>query len=230
MTDEDPTQRIKSRGYWRVVIRPTRFEDHRVSSLAELEESARSCVVQIRGWDYPHWPRDGTQRMGEFIEGLVDWEDHKELWRLYRTAQFVHLFAMREDWWKDNQSFRQIDVEPGTALSYESTVYSFTEIYLFAGRLATRFKLGPQVKIDISIEGIGERQLQTFDFGRVPFNEERRSRVDRFVFEADYDPEVLVAEGRKLALSPLQRLFELFSWDTTPETLEPIQAKLLESR
>lgn len=230
MTDEDLTSRIKSRGYWRVVVRPTRFDEDRVATLAELEESARSCVVQIRGWDYPHWPRLGTRRMGEFIEGSVDWEDHKELWRLYRTAQFVHLFSMREDWLRDNQGIRRIDVEPGKVLSYDSTIFSFTEIYLFAGRLATRFKLGPRVTIEIALEDLVGRQLYTFDYNRVPFNEQRRAHVTRFASEADYDPQSLLAEGRKLALRPLQRLFELFSWDSTPETLEPIQAKLLDSR
>lgn len=230
MSTAELADRIRSRGYWRTVIRPTQFDANRVSSLAELEESGRSCIVEIRGWDYPHWPREGLRRMGDFIEGTIDWEDHKELWRLYKTAQFVHLFAMREDWLRENSSVRHMNVDPGALLAYESTIFSFTEIYYFASRLATRFKLGPQVTIEIEIGGISGRQLHTFDFNRVPFNEQRRAHVARFSFIQDYDPEALVADGRQLALQPLQRLFELFNWDTTPEALEPVQAKLLQNR
>ena len=168
--------------------------------------------------------------MGEFIEGATDWEDHKELWRMYRSAQFLHIFATREDWLNENESFRHVDAEPGSVLSYDSTIFSFTEIYLFAGRLATRFKLGPRISIEIGIEALEGRQLYTFDYNRVPFNEERKCHVPRFAFADEYDPQSLVAEGRKLALHPLQRLFELFSWDATPETLAPVQAKLLDRR
>jgi hypothetical protein len=230
VTSGDPTATIRSRGYWRVVVRPTRFQEDRVSGLAELEESARSCIVEIRGWDYPHWPREGTRRMGEFIEGRVDWEDHKELWRLYRTSQFVHLFAMREDWLGENQGIRRLDITPGSVLSYDSTIFSFTEIFLFAARLGGRFNLGPKIRIEIDLEGLANRRLYTFDVNRVPFGDYRRADVERFRYEEEYEPATLIADARKLALTPLQRLFELFNWDTTPESLEPAQARLLENR
>src|ERR1043166_6582061 len=99
MGAKEVEKKIRSRGYWRVVIRPSSFIAER-ARLRDLEQIARDTVVQLRGWDYPHFPRDGVTRGNDFIEALTDsgWIQHIELWRLYQSGQFVHLFAMREDW------------------------------------------------------------------------------------------------------------------------------------
>ena len=49
--------KIRSRGYWRVVIRPTTFQEHRVPRYADLFPIIEKNSVQLRGWDYPHIDR-----------------------------------------------------------------------------------------------------------------------------------------------------------------------------
>src|ERR1044072_2223475 len=83
MGAKEVEKKIRSRGYWRVFIRPSSFIAER-ARLRDLEQIARDTVVQLRGWDYPHFPRDGFRRENDFIEALTDsgWIQHIELWRL----------------------------------------------------------------------------------------------------------------------------------------------------
>ena len=167
MDAKELEKKIRSRGYWRVVIRPSGFIAER-ARLRDLEQIARDSVIQLRGWDYPHFPKEGVTRGNDFIEALTDveWLSHIELWRLYQSGQFVHLFAMREDWVEGTPMAGLGNVKPGTLLSYESTLYTITEIFLFAARLAQRMALGPEVIVEYSLVDLLNRRLETFNPGR----------------------------------------------------------------
>src|SRR5216117_1721135 len=167
MDAKELEKKIRSRGYWRVVIRPSGFIAER-ARLRDLEQIARDSVVQLRGWDYPHFPKEGVTRGNDFIEALTDveWLSHIELWRLYQSGQFVHLFAMREDWVEGTSLPGLGNVKRGTLLSYESTLYTITEIFLFAGRLAQRMALGPDVVVEYGLYNLQNRRLETFNPGR----------------------------------------------------------------
>jgi hypothetical protein len=230
MTSEDLLGLIKSRGHWRTVIRPTRFKESLVEGLKDLEEAAHSSVVQLRGWDYPHWPRDGVIRKQDHIEGLTNWQDHKEIWRLYQSGQFAHLFALREDWLAENDGIRRMDIEPGRVLSYESTVFTVTEVFLFASRLAARLSMGPKVSVHVELHGIKGRNLHTFDFGRVDFSPNRRSNIEGFRYEVDLVPGELISDPKQLARPAVKRLFEQFNWDMSLESIAALQEKLLAGR
>src|SRR6266516_1867616 len=158
---------IRSRGYWRVNIRPSVFIAER-AALRDLEAIARDAVVQLRGWDYPHFPRDGVTRGNDFIEAATEaaFISHLEVWRLYQSGQFIHVFSMREDWVEGTPMPGLGNVKPGTLLSYESTLYTITEIFLFAARLAQRMALGPEVIVEYSLVDLLNRKLETFNPGR----------------------------------------------------------------
>lgn len=221
---------IRQRGYWRVLIRPTAFKSDLVPTLRELEENVRGSVVQIRGWDYPHWSGDPPVRIDDSIEGSVDWEDHKEYWRAYQSGQFVHYFAMREDWLRENQPIRQMGIHPKTVLGYEMAIYSFTEIFLFAGRWTARLGLGPEVLVEIALLELAGRTLYTFNPNRVPFGPYRQAATASFHHSQKYQPSELIGDAPEHALTPLRRLFEQFRWDTTEENLREVQQKLLKER
>lgn len=222
--------KIRERGYWHVLIRPTAFKRNLVSSLRELESAVETSVVQIRGWDYPHWPKSGVRRIDDSIEGTVDWEDHKEYWRAYESGQFVHFFAMREDWLGENSSLRRVPVEPKSVLGYETTIYTFSEIFLFAARWTSKLGLGPEVLISVKLQELAGRHLHTFDFNRVPFEPYRTSATSTFSHEVQYSPSELIANAAELAVLPLRGLFEQFHWDVADENLREVQRKLIEVR
>jgi len=47
MNSDELLKKIHSEGYWRVNIRPTRFEKERIGSLAECKEVVEACQVQL---------------------------------------------------------------------------------------------------------------------------------------------------------------------------------------
>jgi hypothetical protein len=224
---------IKSRGYWRVVIRPTVFQQERFTSLAELERAFNDSRVQLRGWDYPHDPSDGVRRAADYIEGSVDWAEHKEVWRLYQSGQFVHLFAMREDWWDDGIPLSGGGhIKPGTHVSLLSTIFSFTEICLFAARLTERLALGPEVVLSYEIFNLADRQLQVFHSDRSPLHSSRRSSsaFKKFERELTLKPEDLVARAPEIAVDQALALFEGFNWEPSRESVVDDQRRFLEKR
>jgi len=233
MDAKELEKKIRTRGYWRVVIRPSGFIAER-ARLRDLEQIARDSVIQLRGWDYPHFPKEGVTRGNDFIEALTDveWLSHIELWRLYQSGQFVHLFAMREDWVEGTPMPGLGNVKPGTLLSYESTLYTITEIFLFAARLAQRMALGPEVIVEYSLVDLLNRKLETFNPGRdslflVPRATALGHSYERIVTEK---AERLVAGAPEIALEQALDLFERFGWDASRESLQEEQRKFLERR
>jgi len=86
------------------------------------------CLLGLRflGLDYPDIPREGITRHKDFLQGLTSWEHHLELWRLYQSAQFVHLFAFQEDWWSESEWFilpAQLSFAPGVLDTRQPIVY-----------------------------------------------------------------------------------------------------------
>src|SRR6266571_644849 len=131
MDATDLGNEIRSRGYWRVNVRPTVFIPERVA-LRELEAITRDSIVQLRGWDYPHFPREGVTRGNDFIEGATEaaFISHLEVWRLYQSGQFIHLFSMREDWVEGTPLPGLGNVKPGELLSWESPLYPTKKTFL----------------------------------------------------------------------------------------------------
>jgi len=97
---DDVIKKIKSKGYWEINIHPVTYQDVRVSA-TKLRELIKSCVVELRGWDYPHIHQDegGPNAIPQGIEKYFDSGDYLiEFWRLTTSFNFYHLIALIEDW------------------------------------------------------------------------------------------------------------------------------------
>ena len=227
----DLLERIRSRGYWDIRVTPSEFHAERLPRLADLERAFREAHVQLRGWDYPHNPKDGTTRGPDYIEGMIDWTHYLEFWRLYKSGQFVHLFGMREDWYKEG-GLSGLNIEPGTILSLGSTLYTMTEIFLFASRLTEAFPLGPNVDIRLRLHGLSNRQLDTMDPGRIPLDEFRRASASTREFARGLSVPAgeLIARANEFAVDQTLALYEVFNWDPARQSVVEEQRKFLERR
>ena len=232
MTPEEVLALIRSTGYWRVVIRPTAFDAKRATSLGALEDAVRESRVMFRGWDYPHLPNQ-VDRLGDHIQAANSWMSHHELWRAYLSGQFVHLFSFREDYWKaEAEGFGGPAPEPGTALSLLSTLYSLTEITNFAARFSERLSLGPSIQVEYRMFGIGGRQLQLFEPGRVELGPYRKSsdQLHEYGGEVVAEPLDLVASANEIAVDFALDLFQQFNWEPARESVQEDQRRFLERR
>ena len=84
----DILKKIHSKGYWRVNIRPTIFNEGLVKSFSEARAIMDKCGVLLRGWDFPHFTNAKIINMNNWIESQVEFEGHIEYWRFYLTGQF----------------------------------------------------------------------------------------------------------------------------------------------
>jgi hypothetical protein len=155
--------------HWRVNIRPGSYEPNLIPTLKDCYDVIEQAKVRLRGWDYPHL----SHRQNERAQGtnwVACWSDSQgqfEYWRFYQSAQFLHLFSVREATepaWREQlgrearshfSHLTEIDWSqvPG-CISFVNTLYRITEIFEFAARLAQRGVYEGLVSIRIDIKKI----------------------------------------------------------------------------
>lgn len=80
-------QKIKSKGYWKIVIMPFEYKKERIR-LGDIKQIVERSHVMKRGWPYPFTYQAGDTFASDLISNGyystdVDWEKHIEIWRMY---------------------------------------------------------------------------------------------------------------------------------------------------
>ena len=80
-------EKIRSTGYWRVNIRPTKFDKSRIDSLESCWELVNSCKISLRGWDYPRVKEEERISGEDWVQSGTDFDTlgYVELWRFYQS-------------------------------------------------------------------------------------------------------------------------------------------------
>lgn len=239
MSREELIKKIKSRGYWKVQFQPFKFKKNAVERKKLLEIVGKS-TVKLRGWDYPHFSHwdDPSNRQAvlgaNFIEGGSDWDVQIEFWRMYESCQFVHLFAMDEDWWQESGFYsdsRYKGIKPGEVFNIISGLYTIFEIFEFAHRLAKSGVFGEGVTICISLNNTQGRKLKIMDFMRGPLFGDYKSHEKNITFKKEFSIEELINEHKKLSIDTAIWIFESFNWlDSPREVFEKDQKNLYDRR
>lgn len=241
----DLVKKIKGYGYWRILIRSNKFDAGLISSIADARQIIEDNKVVLRGWDYPHSDRELKTASEDSIESVCDWGagPFYEYWRYYLSGQFLHYFAMREDCRIDAEGAAKIksriffpegkldDVK--SFLGILSTLYTFTEVFFFASRLAQNGNLGEDsIHIEITLHKVKDRMLYVEDAGR----DLHRPYVcsfadDKIVMTFDLNRSDLISNYAELALDNTIKLFGYFNWENpSKQILEDDQRKFLERR
>src|SRR5690349_1351560 len=95
-------EKIQSKAYWRINFRPLVLPETMLS-LPQCNDLVDKCHVELRGWDYPHMSRrrdvdSDYGPAGKYYEHWIDWDQHIEFWRMFRSSQYLHYRALWEDW------------------------------------------------------------------------------------------------------------------------------------
>lgn len=228
-------EKIKSRGYWQVVIRPLQYEKEKISDLSQCLQLVKDSKVKLRGWDYPHISNREPPYNGiDYVEGTVDWDIHKEFWRMFQSGQFVHLFGCWEDWFDEEVPFigysKFHHLKPRTVLGVIMTLYTVTEIYEFAARLAQKNLFENSVFLSINLKGMKNRKLTCFDVGR-RFFVDYVSHIEDIGREKEVPIETLLGKGHEIALDETIEIFKRFNWASpSRDILKEDQTKFLEGK
>jgi hypothetical protein len=219
--------KIRSRGYWRVVIRPTTFQEHRVPNYANLFRIVEKNSVQLRGWDYPHIDHTRPPLRGDdWVGQEYDREDQVESWRIYPSGLFVHYFTMAGDW-RDRSSWWPAEPgwRSGQEFYYLDTIFSLREIYEFAARLALSPASASPLRVEIDLQGLRGRRLTTTDREIAMFGD-YRTQVAGWTHHWEGAQTELIARPRELAALATQDLLARFGLNVSLETLGRLQQRM----
>ncbi len=203
--------KIKSRGYWRVVIRPTTFVEDRVPNLYVLQRILEKTSVQLKGWNFPHI--DGFRELDqgpdwvgqEIVSGEI-----QEMWRFYQSSQLVHYFAIPEDWKAAHRQSTSDDARKAVWSYIRDFVARFTEIFELATRLTLSEAGDDGTHLAILVGNIQDHRLHlpalSSEAGWIPVCQQ-----PSWSCEADFSRLELVAGANELALEWAKEFFKCFT-------------------
>lgn len=230
-------KKIKSKGYWEINIHPDVYNSQRIEK-QRIKEIVRSSVVELRGWDYPHFrDSEGPYSILNGIEKFIDWSNHIEFWRMTQSANFYHLLSLREDWIKDveyrNMWSKGDELKGKKWLGVLSTLYTLTEIFEFAKRLSHQNIFDENVIIEIKLYDLVDRILVIDSPNKFPFSFERKAKISEpWTYHKNFfSVNEVLNQSDEIALNAFVDLVYLFEWDNPPiESLKNDQQKFLQGR
>lgn len=225
---QDLLDKLHEHGYWRVVIRPTAFQQDRIPLLKKCEEIVASSVVNLRGQEYPDVTGCQIIRGNDWIEASVDRTPYLEYWRLFQSGQFIQHHAFYEDWGISEKERQRIS-DGAPFLRINATLYRLTEIFEFAARLARWDVLDPAVEIGITLYGTKGRRLVFMDPERFFEDSRWESTVETITYPSKVLPVIeLRTRTPDLALDAAEWIFERFNCDVPRSLLSQSQQRLLQ--
>jgi len=220
----EPVQPMLGGPYWRVIVRPTDYQAEYVS-FAQLESTLQKAQVRLRGWYFPHLSR----RANEICSGtnyLAMWNifHNYEYWRFYESAQLIHYHGVREcvdSGYKEKieevtrSNLKWLDPDWSTVTGYFDIinfVYTVTEIFEFAARLASALELQKQMHIEIGLENVKGFILGISDWGRAWDYLYQWNGSDSLSGSWDVDSRDLSATAHDQSLAAIIWFFQRFGW------------------
>lgn len=231
---EEFVNKIKEKGYWRILIRPNHFNNVKVQDIKDLSRLIEQTEVRLRGWYYPHYGRENRSVGKDYIQSFCDYTSHKEFWRFYQSSQFIHYRAIREDYEFDYSKRRPLSInEPSPTNKYLEiliTLYTITEVLEFAARLANKDIYDDNIYISISLNDLYDRQLFFYDDGRDLWGN-YRSKENELEFEKTFNTKDFITNHNQFAVDAAYWFFQRFNWTACPKgLLKEEQNKLIERR
>jgi len=215
-------EKVKSRGYWRIELRPTTFKEDQFT-VAQCRHLIEDNQVRLRGWYFPHISR----QHGDFfnaenhVVGFVDWYEHYEVFKLFQSGQFVYYLNFWEDWINYPPYGYDVKLPNGrTRPNVKETImtlYTVTEIFLFASRLASSEFRDKTMHVSIELHDCENRGLILDQFGR-NLNDFYTCKIPKFKIVKDMPLQEIITNYASLALDTTFEIFEKFNWDYSEET------------
>lgn len=220
-----------------VAVSPNRYTSQAMTR-EQMFGALSSSAVNARGWSFPYYD-ERCVLVGpneRYIGGEIDFTTavvHLEEWRLYSSGQF--LLRMRpwevpdQEWQRKvrdtfNSRGRQLSESVVGFLAFDLLIFSVTEAYIFAGRLAQSMPYDGMIDIKIGLKSVQGYALASRD--------EQRRLYDAYMTTIDnpHDDvtmpiDALVADPKAAAATALIRLFRQFRWHDPPtrETIRQLQ-------
>jgi ribosomal protein L37AE/L43A len=213
--------RIASRGYWRVVIRPGGYRSSRIPNVLDLRKQLRRLSVHSPGLFFPRVPaRESAPAGADFDQWSGGREPYLEAWRFYQSGQLVHNASIPEDW-QEPDGLRPIEGgwAPGKILRVTHTIHRLMEVCELAARIASSDGVGDYLEVSVWIMGLRGRIPWLDDDGGHFFGESNRARIQEFGKRWFMPRPSFMSDPKALARDAASELFRYFGWDPLLEEL-----------
>lgn len=238
MSNEELLAEIRSRGYWRVEMHSTQYQEKRLPTRRAMQNLVNKATVSLRGWPYPYFRAEETTYDGKGLEGQVDWSYHKEYWRLYESGQWLHYLCLPGAWRSREEIFKGRSTLPPQHPGYlhvrGDVLFTLTEILRFAAGLVQDGALDPTAFLSIQLHNTHDYMLYE-SFERPWFFIHEYVNPSHTPIEQSKSVAVgqLSTVVDQLALETTIKVFEVFGWipgEAAERMLAEEQKKLIERR
>lgn len=217
---------IKTRAYWDVAVRPTRFQPDRLAYGA-LQQSFEGVVVRWRGWEFPFRnPNSPVVKGDDYIEQENNWENHLEHWRLYQSGLVIVVTAMPSDWRERSTWTRPPDGwTPGSTLGIGEVLYRYSEILEFASRLSSAVPGDDELSVSVALNGLKGRLLVMDEPGRWMWPSQHPAAIESFSRSVRLSRDEVDSKKREIAAQWTSELLARFDKDISATVLRDWQDK-----
>lgn len=220
-------EKILSRGYWQVTIRPVRFMENRVAEIDKLLPILDKTSVRLLGWDFPHIDIKSSPKIfRDFIQQEFDWNHFVSLWSFFQSGQLYYLFGNHKDWRDQSITFPIRDGEiwePDKLLDINIVVYNFTEIFEFAARLSMTEAGDEKMHVGVLVGNLKDRML----YSRHGLFQTYKTSMIEYPIDKEFDRADLLANARDIAVIEARELMLRFNLKLSIEEIKEMQKKLI---
>jgi len=204
---EQIIRKIKKSNHWRILIRPTIFEETRVSNRNTCLEIIENNRILLRGLDFPHFDRNKIKKFKEGIHCGIDFHNifHIiEYWKFWQSGQFILLKTFDEEF-IDDYNIKNF-------LSITRTIYQITEVFEFSRRLILQDILIPSLEISITLSGVQDRTL-IYEDNRILIHE-YKCDYGKIIHNKEYNSRDFLVNTHDYSLDFIIYIFKQFYWDS----------------
>ncbi len=225
----DLLEKIRSRGHWKVIVRPTQFVENRVEDFSKLEHILEKSSVRLSRWGFPHISDKSMLHRGADWTGQeLEWERYLEIWRFYQSGQFVYYGGLVTDWSDETNGLHRKGVDETKKLSVRDVIFRYTEVFELAARLSLTKAGGDGTHIEVTLDNLGSRRLwldPSSHWGSSVIQKFSLS-INEWTYKDNFNSAALFANTKELALKPAIELFRRFGWNPPLEILRDMQSQL----
>ncbi len=216
-------KKLRSRGYWRLMVYPTSFNKDRLKDIVVLKKFVVEKRVELRGWYFPHSDKHNPVIGNDWVGSESEFHYLLDAWRLYQSGLFVVYQGLRPDWRDMSQEDEVASNPPGEKrLSIVDVIYTCTEVMEFAARLSLEFPGTDDIVVSMEIVGIDGRRLDVGP-GRHDFFFPQIARIERWSKTVSLSRSELVGDAWSHARDFARELFVRFEWENSAGGIADIQ-------
>jgi hypothetical protein len=222
--------KIKTKSYWAITVRPARFEEHRVPDRSQLFPLVHDTAVSTNGRIIPALDqREDSIKVGpDWIEISSEWSTDLQAWRFYQSGQFVLLLAVWTDW-IEQPALHQIPSPTGKTLPLWDSLATIAAVYTFASRLSLTPAGDSAMVVKTTIANLKGAHLVQDNL--------KKTSVRHYAFPKDtfeypggrpipIAREMLVGSSKQLAAEAGNELLRQFGFNSTVEMVARWQSEM----